>query len=132
MYGELQQNSLYKIYFLSTNIDGSEDLKVSINVSCSKLPDFCPEHPNYRAGSIVTLTCYIDGIQGEGLRYTWTSTCKDNCLADIKNETQTVTLAGLSSSHSGFYTCTVHEGNVCTGNATTEIKAVGKFFEYQN
>ena len=126
---ELQQNFLHKMYFF-TIIDGSEDLKVLINVSSSKLPDFCAEHPNYRAGSIVTLTCYVDGIQGPGLRYSWTSTCKDNCLEETGNETQTITLAGLSSSYSGLYTCTVHASDDCTGNATTEIKAVGELFKF--
>lgn len=111
--------------FYCSLIDGSDDLKVSINVTYSRPSEFFKDHPYYRAGSVVTLTCYVDGIQGPGLHYSWTSTCRDNCLAETGNDTQAITLAGLSSSYSGLYTCTVHEGDVCTGNATTEIKVVG-------
>ena len=108
--------------------DGSDDLDVSVVVTYSKPSDFEREKPYYRAGSIVTLTCNVDGIEGPGLSYSWESTCRGSCLASGSND-ETITLSALSSSHSGLYTCTAtyHE-NGCTGNATTEVIVAGKSF----
>ena len=125
--------ALHTVHFLSYFLiiiiypDGSGELNVSINVTYSRPSDFTKEHPYYRAGSVVTLTCYVDGIQGQGLRYVWTSNCSGNCLAG-KSNSQSITLTALSSSHSGLYTCTVWEGNTCTGNTTIELSVAGKLF----
>ena len=112
-------------FLILDDADGSGDLEVLINVTYTKPLGFTEDHPNYRAGSVVTLTCFVDGIQGQGLLYKWTSTCKGDCLAG-KNDSQSITLSGLSSTHSGNYTCSVLEGDACTGNATTEVNVLGK------
>ena len=119
------QSRLFHCFLIPDDADGSDDLEVLINVTYTKPSGFTEDHPNYRAGSVLTLTCFVNGIQGQGLRYKWTSTCKGDCLAG-KNGSQSITLSGLSFTHSGNYTCSVLEGDTCTGNTKTTVNVVSK------
>ena len=103
---------------------GKEELRVTIGVRYSKPSDFSLDPPNYRAGSSVTLTCRVEGMQ-EGLMYIWSSTCTHSCFVKGRT-TQSVTRHGLRSVDSSTHTCAVIDTLGSTGNATIDMNVIGK------
>ncbi len=101
-----------------------EQLQVSIDVNYTAPGGFYLKRPYYRAASSLTLTCKVQGLQGN-LTYNWTSDCSGGCFSQGKS-TQTVKKLALQSTDSGFHTCTVTVPGGCTGNATVEIKVTGE------
>ena len=107
-----------------TALAPEKNLAVTIDVSYSKPSDFSLDPPNYRAGSSITLTCSVDGVE-DGLTYSWSSTCTHSCFVKGKT-TQNVTRNGLCSVDSGTHTCSVTDALGYSGNASIDMIIMGK------
>ena len=112
------------VYFYAAIGRSEESLQVSIDVDYIPPADFLLEDPYYRAASSLTLTCKVDGLQGN-LTYDWTSNCTGGCFTEGKHSQSVNTLA-LQSTDSGFHTCIATDPGGCAGNATIEIKVASE------
>ena len=108
-------------------VESLKQFNVSVTVSYTPPLDFDRPAPYYRAASPLSLTCEVEGANGEleGVFYEWRSTCIGNCFA-ARQTAKTVQTAYLHSYDTGLHTCIIYDGLGCSGNASTYVDVVGK------
>ena len=118
------------------------DLNVSILPVYDAPPDVILGEDEYRAASLLTLSCQVTGATGT-VSYQWSSTCTGDCFFDGTNNAHTTaqnistSFRGnadtmydffLRSTDAGTYTCEASDDsdNTNTGSGSREVKIVGK------
>ena len=117
------------------------DLNVSILPVYDAPPDVTLGEDEYRAASLLTLSCQVTGATGT-VSYQWSSNCSGDCFFSGDNANADTTAQNISTSfrgnvdnmfdfflHSadaGTYTCEATDGSGNTGSGSREVRIVGK------
>ena len=101
----------------------------------SSFPSSSVAPPSYSAASALSLTCVVEGVNGEeiseGIVYEWVSTCPGDCFASGE-DTKTVSTRYLSAGDSGVHTCKAQDLAGCKGNASITVSVVGEYTHKSN